>query len=120
MAAFVRRLKASRETGFITPSQTFDIAIIFERSQKKHAYFWLYNAIWVHLNVSIGVANPDRHCFYAHALGFSQSSSTAHNCSTLIGLEIKPTMPQAMQLLRSVSVTPALRAIMGSVANFAC
>ena len=47
--------------GFITPSQTFDIAIIFEKSPKKHAYFGLYNAIWVHLNVSIGVANPDRH-----------------------------------------------------------
>jgi hypothetical protein len=49
-----------RETGFITPSQTFDIAIIFERSPKKPAYFWLCNTVWVHLNVSIGVANPDR------------------------------------------------------------
>ncbi len=32
------RIKLSqnnRETGFIAPSQTFDIAIIFERSQKK-------------------------------------------------------------------------------------
>jgi hypothetical protein len=35
---------ASRETGFITPSQTFDIAIIFERSPKQQAYFWLYSA----------------------------------------------------------------------------
>ncbi len=38
---------ASRETGFTTPSQTFDIAIIFERSPKKHACFWLYSAVWL-------------------------------------------------------------------------
>ncbi len=29
------------------PSQTFDIAIIFERSPKKHACFWLYSAVWM-------------------------------------------------------------------------
>ncbi len=57
--------------GFITPSQTFDIVIIFERSQKKHAYFWLYNAIWVHLNVSIGVANPDRPCHHRNVVGLA-------------------------------------------------
>jgi len=50
----------ARETGFITPSQTFDIAIIFERSSKKQPYFCLYNAVWVHLNVSIGGITPDR------------------------------------------------------------
>jgi hypothetical protein len=34
-----------RETGFTTPYQTFDIAIIFERSPKKHPCFWLYSAV---------------------------------------------------------------------------
>ena len=52
---------SSSETGFINPSQTFDIAIIFERSSKKHAYFWLYNAVWMHLNVSGGGITPARH-----------------------------------------------------------
>jgi|GEM_PF-2698792 len=48
----------TRETGFITPSQPFDIVIIVERSPKKQTYFWLYNAVWVHLNVSIGGCKP--------------------------------------------------------------
>ena len=65
------RIKLSqntRQTRFISPSQTFAIAIIFERSPKKHPYFCLYNAVWVHLNVSIGVANPDRHCGFGRDL----------------------------------------------------
>ena len=57
---------APRETGFTTPSQTFDIVIIFERSPKKQAYFWLYSAVWVHLNVSIEVANLDQHCTFVY------------------------------------------------------
>ena len=41
LAVVDTRINLARR-GFTTPSQTFDIAIIFERSPKKHPCFWLY------------------------------------------------------------------------------